>query len=90
MPLLTILAILALAFTLTLIAMRSQGLAMFAPGKSAHLRGAAQQYCLDHCQHADRSCPLGDKAQECPLWGFVQADLDTGAAVDPLRVAGTP
>jgi hypothetical protein len=90
MPLLTILAILALATLLTVIAMRGEGLALFAPGKSARITGAAQQFCLDQCQHTDGSCPLGDQAKACPLWGFVRADLNTGVAVDPLRAVGTP
>ena len=85
MPFLTVLAILALAAAVIATAMLANHLSLFAPGKTAAIRGAAQSFCLDDCKRADGSCPLGDKDVMCPLWRFVAADVPTGTRVNALR-----
>lgn len=91
MPPLTILAIVALAVTLMLIASRMEGLALFAPKRTDHMRGAAQRFCLDQCKMPDGRCPLtvGNlEPEDCPLWKFIAAGLPTDMRLNRLEPVG--
>jgi hypothetical protein len=91
MPPLTILAILGIFVVLTAVAMAVEGLTLFAPKRTGAVKGAAQRFCLGSCRMADDSCPLtrvGMAREECPLWRFVSANLETNQRIDPFEPVG--
>jgi len=91
MPPLTILAIVALAVVLMLIAVRADGLALFAPKHTDRMRGVAQRFCLDQCKMPDGRCPLtvGNlEPEDCPLWKFVAAGLPTDMRLNRMEPVG--
>ncbi len=88
MPALTVIAIVLIAAVMAIVVIRAEGLALFAPKSSKRVKGAAQQFCLDHCRLVDGTCPLHLRPNDCPLWQFVDADLPTGARTDPFRPVG--
>ena len=88
MPPLTVLAILAIFVILAFFISRIEGLAFLAPKSTARIKGAAQSFCLDQCQTEDGACPLDVAVKDCPMWQFVNADLQTDLRVDPFRQLG--
>ena len=89
MPSLAVLAIIIVAVVIGLFAIKLEGLALFAPKSTKHIRGTAQTFCLDHCRTPDGECPLGFEVEDCPLWQFVDEDLPSDSRVDPLRPVST-
>lgn len=97
MPPFSVLAILVIAVVLVSVAIYADGLALFAPGRTARLAGTAQQFCVHSCRRADGTCPLTDSSA-CPLWKFVDAKLPTDLRLDrsipvgpgPSRAQGVP
>ena len=87
MPTLAVLAIIVVAVVIGLIAMKLEGLTLFAPRRTKQLRGTAQTFCLDHCRTPEDECPLGVDMEDCPLWQFVDEDLPNDSRVDPTRPA---
>ncbi len=87
MPPYTVLAILAIFVIIAYFASRVEGLTFLAPKSTKRIKGAAQRFCLDHCQKADGQCPLVMRTEDCPLWRFVDADLRTDQRIDPFRQA---
>ena len=84
-PLAAVLAILAIFLLLATMFARFDGLAFLAPGSSSGIRSSATRFCTDQCRQ-DGICPMtgtGEKAVNCPLFGFVRADV-------PTKLYGSP
>lgn len=88
MPPLTVLAIVGIFLVLAVMMSRIEGLAFLAPKSTTRLKGAAQSFCLDQCQTDDGKCPLAVEVKDCPLWQFINADLQTDLRIDPFRQLG--
>jgi hypothetical protein len=82
----TLLGILALFGVLAFVIAKVDGLAFLAPKSTRGVIGSAATYCAEGCRRADGRCPLTgttERALNCPLWKFVEADV-------PTRVYGSP
>jgi len=90
MPPLTVLAILGIAVVMTLVAMRVDKVGLFAPKKTSGVRGSAQAFCLDHCRTDEGECPLELDPKDCPLWHYVEADMETDLRFDSDRPVEKP
>ena len=44
---------------------------------SGGLAKGAEEFCLYFCRQPDDTCPFGWTRARCPLWQFVEADLET-------------
>jgi hypothetical protein len=92
----TLLALLALFGVFAFIVLKVEGLALFAPASTGGITSAAAAYCADLCRLTDSRCPMTgshERALNCPLWKFVEADVPTmvhGSPFDrPLASNGT-
>ncbi|UCF41113.1 MAG: hypothetical protein JSW43_01910 [Gemmatimonadota bacterium] len=59
--------------------------------RTAALAGAAQEFCLRNCRLPDARCPLlrfDMRREDCPLWRFVTANLQTDRPVNPEAPLG--
>ena len=59
---------------------RFDGLAWFAPKRTARVSPSASYFCENECKRPDGTCPLVEvhlKREDCPLWRFIHADLPT-------------
>jgi hypothetical protein len=85
----TLLALLALFVVFAFILLKVEGLALFAPKSTGGISNSAAAFCADGCRLADGCCPLTgspDRAQNCPLWKFVEADLPTTSYGSPFAL----
>ena len=76
----TLLALLALFAVFAFILLKVEKLALFAPGGSGGIANSAAAYCADQCRLTDGRCPMTgsrERALNCPLWKFVEADVPT-------------
>jgi hypothetical protein len=65
------------------------GLAFLAPASTGRIRGSADSFCSESCR-AEGNCPLTgslERARDCPLWRFVEADVPTALRGSPFRPA---
>lgn len=88
---LTLLALLALFVVFAVIVCRVEGLAPFAPKSTKGIASSADVYCTEHCRLVDGRCPLTGSVQRalnCPLWKFVEADLPTSLYGSPFAPTG--
>ena len=86
-PLTAVGLIIAVFLLLALFIAQVDGLAFMAPKSTRAMRGAATNYCLDKCR-IDGVCPLTgttDQAADCPLFGFVRADVPTVVYGNPFE-----
>ncbi len=93
MPPLAVIAIVLIAVAFALVVSRLEGLGVFAPKRTGRINGTAQSYCVHRCQLSDGTCPLtraGLAQADCPLWGFVRADLPTDLPRDPQEARRIP
>jgi len=83
----TLLAIVALFGGLAFVIAKVDGLAFLAPKSSRGVTASAGAYCAEGCKHADGRCPLTgtpERALNCPLWKFVEADVPTSSYGSPF------
>jgi hypothetical protein len=76
----TLLALLALFGVFAFILLRVERLALFAPKSTGGISNSAAEFCRDGCRLTDGRCPLTgshERALNCPLWKFIEADLPT-------------
>ena len=76
----TLLLLLALFGVFAFILLKVEGLALFAPKSTGGVANSAAAYCADQCRLTDGRCPMTgsrERALNCPLWKFVEADLPT-------------
>lgn len=76
----TLLALLALFGVFAFIVLKVEGLALFAPKSTGAIANSAAVYCADQCRLSDGRCPMTgsrERALNCPLWKFVEADVPT-------------
>jgi hypothetical protein len=76
----TLLALIALFVVFAFILLKVEGLALFAPKSTAGVANSAAAYCADQCRLTDGRCPMTgsrERALNCPLWKFVEADVPT-------------
>jgi hypothetical protein len=81
-----LLGVLALAIVFGFIVFRAEGLTLIAPKRTKAVANAAQGFCSDRCR-VDGRCPLTNSAEQagnCPLWGFVGADVPTVSYGSPF------
>lgn len=86
-PLTAVGLIIAVFLLLAVVIAQVDGLAFMAPKSTRAMRGAAANFCLDKCR-AEGVCPLtgtSDQAADCPLWGFVRADVPTVVYGSPFE-----
>ncbi len=86
-----LIAVVLIAVVLALVAIGTEGLALFGPRSTRHVAGPAQDFCLHDCRLADGRCPLqagGLRREDCPLWRFVEADLPTNLSVNRAEPVG--
>lgn len=90
-PLAAVLGILAVFVILAAIFARVDGLAFLAPASTRGMRLSATRFCTDQCRQ-DGICPMtgtADKAVDCPLFGYIRADVPTAVHGNPFeRVNG--
>jgi len=85
MPVVTVLAILAIAVALGAFAMWAEDVTMFGPGKTHALAESAEAFCLEHCKTPNGKCPLSlSEREQCPLFQFVEADMATTMSADHM------
>ncbi len=83
----TLLALLALFVVFGFIISRVEGLTPFAPKSTKRIAGSAEAYCANDCRIVDGRCPLTgsrERALNCPLWKFVDADVPTSLYGNPF------
>jgi len=84
----TLLAVLAVFVIFAFLVLRLDGVAFFAPKSTKRIVGSAQHYCTDQCRTVEGLCPLtgsAEKAENCPLWKFVDADMPTSLYGSPFE-----
>ncbi len=52
--------------------------------RSGGLTRGAEEFCLHYCRQPDDTCPFGWTRARCPLWQFVEADLELGETPAPI------
>ena len=85
---LTLLALLSVFGLVGFVICRVDGLALFAPRRTKRVAGSADAFCAAACRLADGRCPLtesSERAGNCPLWRFVDADLPTSVHGSPFE-----
>jgi hypothetical protein len=91
----TLLALLALFAVFAFILVKVEKLALFAPASTGGISSSAAAYCADQCRLTDGRCPMTgsrERALNCPLWKFVEADVPTalyGSPFTGLQAGGT-
>jgi hypothetical protein len=86
-PLAAVLAILAIFLILATMFARFDGLAFLAPNSTRGIRMSATRFCTDQCRSSG-VCPMtgtGEKAVDCPLFKYVQADVPTAVYGSPFE-----
>jgi hypothetical protein len=89
-PLTATLAIIAVFIVLALWLARTDGLAFLAPKSTRVLQASAQAFCVRQCR-VNGQCPLThttERASDCPLFGFVAADVPTVMYGSPFDAIG--
>ncbi len=84
----TLLALFGLVVVFAFVLSRIEGLALFAPKSTKGITGAAAGFCSRGCRTPDGRCPLtgsAERAQDCPLWRFVDADVPTQLYGSPFE-----
>ncbi len=85
----SLLALLALFSVFAFILLKVEGLALFAPKSTGGITNSAAAFCADGCRLVDGRCPLTgshERALNCPLWKFVEADLPTSLYGSPFAL----
>ena len=83
----TLLAISALFAVLAVVIAKVDGLTFLAPKSARGITDAAAGWCSADCRLVDGRCPLTGSAQRalnCPLWKFVEADVSTMSYGNPF------
>lgn len=83
----TLLGLIALFAAFAFLLMKVEGLALFAPRSTWGITNSAAAYCTGTCRLSDGRCPMtgtADRALNCPLWKFVEADVPTSLYGDPF------
>ena len=86
----TVLAIAALFGVLAFVVAKVDGLTFLAPKSTKGVTAAAASYCTDDCRLADGRCPMtgtAERAVNCPLWRFIDADVSTMSYGSPFPYA---
>ncbi len=89
----TLLALLALFGIFAFIVLKVEGLALFAPKSTGGITNSAAAYCAEGCRLTDGRCPLTntpERALNCPLWKFIEADLPTSLYGNPFAHLQAP
>lgn len=89
-PLAATLAIIAVFIVLALWIARTEGLAFLAPKSTSSLQASAQAFCVGQCR-VNGQCPLThttERAGNCPLFGFVAANVPTVVYGSPFDAIG--
>ncbi len=89
----TLLAILALFIVFAFIFIRVDGLALFAPRSTGGITASAAEFCNNGCRLVDGRCPMtgsAERALNCPLWKFIEADVPTSLYGNPFAHLQTP
>ncbi|HYK82162.1 MAG TPA: hypothetical protein VEU55_03385 [Gemmatimonadales bacterium] len=84
----TLLALIALFGVFAFVALKLEGLALFAPATTGGITNAAAAYCAAECRLTDDRCPMSgshERALNCPLWKFIEADLPTTRYGNPFE-----
>lgn len=84
----TLLALLALVVIFGFAVSRIDGLALFAPSSTKGIAASATTFCTGRCRPPDGRCPLtgsAERAEDCPLWRFVDGDLPTSLYGSPFE-----
>jgi hypothetical protein len=85
----TLLALLALFGIFAFILLKVEGLALFAPKSTGGIANSAATFCADQCRLTDGRCPMTgshERALNCPLWKFVDADVPTSVYGSPFAL----
>lgn len=83
----TLLGLMALFAAFAFLVIKVEGLALFAPRSTGGISNSAAAYCTGTCRLNDGSCPMtgsSERALNCPLWKFVEADMPTSLYGDPF------
>ena len=86
----TVLAIAGLFGVLAFIVAKVEGLTFLAPKSTKGISDSAATYCAGDCRLADGRCPLTgttERAVNCPLWRFIDADVSTTSYGNPFPYA---
>lgn len=84
----TLVPLLALVVIFAFVVSRIDGLALFAPKSTKGIAGSATAFCTGRCRMAEGRCPLtgsSERAQNCPLWRFVDEDVPTSLYGSPFE-----
>ena len=76
----TLLALLALFVVFAVILVKVEKLTLFGPGSTRGIATSAAAFCADQCRLTDGRCPMTgsrERALNCALWKFVEADVPT-------------
>lgn len=75
----------------TLLVAKVEGLAFLGPGASRAVGASARSFCTEKCRQGGR-CPLTGteaRAENCPLWKYVAADVPLVRYGSPFEPVGT-
>jgi hypothetical protein len=75
-----LMGVLIVAVVFGFVVARVEGLGLFAPRSAKGVAPSAHEFCTARCRTADGLCPLtgaSERAADCPLWGYIAADLPT-------------
>jgi hypothetical protein len=93
-PLTLTLAILGIVATFVILAAiiaRVDGLTFLGPKSTRGIRMSARLFCSDRCR-VDGECPLtgsAEAAEACPLWKYIDADVDVVIYGSPFKSVHT-